>query len=389
VYSGRGWSLLLSIMNIRRGFTLIELILYMTLVAGFVTGAVLFAWDVVYGREKFNQQQIVEETSKLALGRISYEIRRAKNIQSLTLGQLILDNGGSTTTVASSSGRVVITSGGSGPYTLTSNQVTVTDLSFTNITPTNNNSKNIKVSLSTRQVSDIQSGQISAQTTMSQSVELNSQFNQARALLMDAGDVSLTTGNKHIENTFLENTGDYDITIDKMELSWTGGDVGSALQNIRINGSTVWSGTAGSGDLLDISNVILVSGADAVAIDYFDFSKNMANSVVTVTFILTDGSTASTELVFGILPTPTLTGTPTPTNTPTPTPTNSPTPTLTGTPTPTPTNTPTPTPTPANCNQYCQQKYTLSGSCKKSNQCGGYNEGRIYECSPPDICCCE
>ena len=352
-------------MKQKHGFTLIELILYMTLLSSFVTGAVLFAWDVVYGREKFNQQQIVEQTTRTALARISYEIRRAKKIQSVTAGQLILDNGGSTTTIASVSGSVVITSGGLGPYTLTSNQVTVTDLNFVNNTPLNNTSNNIKVSLSVRQVSGVQSGQVPAQTTMSQSVELNSQFNQARGLLMDAGDVILTTGNKHIENTFLEDTGTENITIDKMMLLWNGGDGGSVFQSVKIDNSIVWSGTAVSGDFLDIINVTLTAGADPTPIDYFDFSKNMANSSITITYIMTDGSTSSTEIVLGAIPTPTLTGTPTPTTTTTP------------------------TPTPANCNGYCQQKYTLSGSCKKQNQCSGYNEGRIYECTSPNICCCQ
>jgi hypothetical protein len=81
--------------------------------------------------------------------------------------------------------------------------------------------------------------------------------------------------------------------------------------------------------------------------------------------------------------------TPTGTVTPTSTPTNTPTPTITGTPTSTPTNTPTPTPTPSNCNQYCQQQYVLPGSCIKSNQCTGTNAGVIYECGPPNICCCQ
>jgi len=349
----------------KHGFTLIELILYMTLVSAFVTGAVLFAWDVVYGREKFNQQQTVEQSMKMALARISYEIRRAKNIQSVSKEQLVLDNGGSTTTIASSSGRIVITTAGSGPYTLTSNQVIVTDLSFANVTSTNNNSKNIKVSLSVKQVSSMLFGQVPAQTTMSQSVELNSQFNQARALLMDAGDAILTTGNKHIENTFLENTGSSDITIDKMTLTWTGGDSGSLLQTIRINGSNVWSGTANSGDLLDVTNVALTASADPIPINYLDFSKNMANSAITVSYIMTDSSIGNTELVFGNLPTPTLS------------------------PTITPTVTLTPTPTPVNCNEYCQQKYTLPGSCIKSKDCLGHDEGRIYECSSPNICCCQ
>lgn len=48
----------------------------------------------------------------------------------------------------------------------------------------------------------------------------------------------------------------------------------------------------------------------------------------------------------------------------------------------------TPTPTPANCNQHCQYTYGTSGNCMKSNECSAHNEGTIYECSSPDICCC-
>lgn len=60
------------------------------------------------------------------------------------------------------------------------------------------------------------------------------------------------------------------------------------------------------------------------------------------------------------------------------------------TPTPTPGG-PTPTPTPANCTAYCLQLYGTTGTCVKSNQCDPpmKNEGRIYECSAPTICCCQ
>jgi prepilin-type N-terminal cleavage/methylation domain-containing protein len=66
-----------------------------------------------------------------------------------------------------------------------------------------------------------------------------------------------------------------------------------------------------------------------------------------------------------------------------------PTPTPTQLPTPTPTTTaPTPTTAPTNCNQHCASKYGTSGTCSRSNQCNTSNEGRIYECNSPNICCC-
>src|SRR3990172_1952153 len=82
-----------------KGFTLIELIVYVALVAIFITGAILFSWDVIYGREKSFNQQIVQQNARAALLRISYEIRRAQDIQSVSPTQLVLENGGSQTTI--------------------------------------------------------------------------------------------------------------------------------------------------------------------------------------------------------------------------------------------------------------------------------------------------
>jgi len=124
----------------KKGFTLIEFLIYIVLISLFMTGMLSFSWNVIYGKEKAYQNQIVDQNARSALTRIAYEVRRAKNIQSLSPTQLVLDNGGSsTTTVDLSSGTVRISTGGGGPYNLTSNQVNVTGLNFTNLTTDNNN----------------------------------------------------------------------------------------------------------------------------------------------------------------------------------------------------------------------------------------------------------
>lgn len=356
------------------GFTFIELILYVLLVSIFVTGAIFFAWDIVYGREKAYQQQIVEQNAKRAIARIGYEISRAKNIQSVSVNQLILDNGGSTTTIGLSSGVIQLTTGVTGPFNLTSDEVQVTDLVFSNLTSADNNAKNIKVSITVRQAATILSGQVPAQTIMSQSAELNSQFNQARSLLMDTTNVVLASGDKRLEGTTLQNSGSGDITIDKIMVSWRGGTTGSRLNDIVFNGVTVWSGSASSGDLLDITNTILTSGTVAIPVDRFGFSHSMKDSTIIITYFMTDNSSVIVQLTFEPL---------------TPTPSSGPTVTPTPTTGPTTVPTSTPTPTPSSCNQHCQQKYSLPGSCVKSNQCSGYDEGRIYECTSPNICCCQ
>jgi type II secretory pathway pseudopilin PulG len=50
---------------------------------------------------------------------------------------------------------------------------------------------------------------------------------------------------------------------------------------------------------------------------------------------------------------------------------------------------PTPTIVISTCSEHCSSKYSLGGSCQKGNGCGGFDEGRIYECGSPNICCCQ
>src|SRR3989344_401869 len=130
-----------------RGFTLIELLLYISLIAIFITAAISFSLDIVYGREKAYQNMIVDQSARIALAKISYEVRRAKNIISLTDNQIILDDGDGTTTIELTGSTLVMTTEGSGPFNLTSNQVIVdaTNPIFKNSGSTDNNSKNISV----------------------------------------------------------------------------------------------------------------------------------------------------------------------------------------------------------------------------------------------------
>ncbi len=331
-----------------QGFTLIELILYIALVAVFITGAVFFAWDVVYGREKAYQQQVVEQSGRAAIARIAYEIRRAKSITSIADEQLVLANGnGSDTTVALSSGVIQITTGGAGPYDLTSNQVQITDLSFTDLTSTDNNTKDVNVRLTACQSSSVLSSQSLAQSTMNQSVELNSQFNEARRLLVDASEAALSSNNKRIEGATIQNTNDTDIVIEQMAVSWTGTDGDESLEEIQIDGGAIeWGGTrASSTDLFSLdNNYTLTTAAGGVDIDYLEFDKSMEDATVTLVFALSDSSTVEVEIALGAS---------------------------------------------ISCDDYCQQQYGLSGGCAKIQDCGGHNEGSIYECSPPNICCCE
>jgi hypothetical protein len=95
--------------------------------------------------------------------------------------------------------------------------------------------------------------------------------------------------NTKIVGIDLENTGGSAITLDAMTVSWTGGTSGSKINEIKIDGVVVWTGTASSGGDLDITDVIISAGA-TIDIDWLDFSKNMTGSNLTIVFTMSDAS---------------------------------------------------------------------------------------------------
>lgn len=137
------------------GFTFIELILYIALISIFIGGAIQFAWNVIYSRIKSTTQQHVSQNIRFATKRLLFEIRNASGISSVTPSALTLTNSDtarSPTTFALTSGRLMIGQGSSGscpttsPCTLTTNDVTVTNLTFTNLS-SGSASLNVNVSL--------------------------------------------------------------------------------------------------------------------------------------------------------------------------------------------------------------------------------------------------
>lgn len=276
----------------KAGFTLIELILYIALIAIFITGAIFFAWDVIYGREKVFQQQVVEQNARAALARIAYEIRRANDINSVSATSIELENGANDTTISLSSETVQITTDGIGPYDLTSNQVVVTSLAFTDYSSTNQDTKGINVSLTVSQAATEVSDQFEAQTTMSESVELNTQFNDARSLLIDASSYLLSS---LLEEMFLQNLSETDVVIDAVTISWTGVSGGN-IKEVKIDNTVVWQGEEPSGTELDITNVTVTAGADAIEVEKIDFDTNLSGAKLTIKFTMTDGSSSKAEV---------------------------------------------------------------------------------------------
>lgn len=124
----------------QRGSTLVELILYVALSSIFLIAVVIFAWNITYGRVKSLTQQELAAQLQFLSRRISFELRDAAAISSVSSTQIQLSNSNivrSPTIIQISGGRLYIGYGLSGtcsfstPCPVSDDNVVVTG-SFTN-----------------------------------------------------------------------------------------------------------------------------------------------------------------------------------------------------------------------------------------------------------------
>lgn len=133
-----------------KGFTFIEVILYVALISIFLTGAVYFAWDVIYGRVRSKTQQELAANIRLVAQRIQAEIRNADDLVSISVSVLELDSGVlGTTTIFLDQGIVKISQSGI-TSDLTNSDIEVTQLQFFDLGTEDAGSKNINFSIAAR-----------------------------------------------------------------------------------------------------------------------------------------------------------------------------------------------------------------------------------------------
>lgn len=116
---------------LQKGFTLIELIIYVAIVSTVVTAAVYFSWDIIFGQIKSEVAQEVQQNSRIALDRMSYEIRRAKAINSVGTSLSLTMQDDTVTVFDIASEQLRINEDGAGAAALTASRVRVTNLTFT------------------------------------------------------------------------------------------------------------------------------------------------------------------------------------------------------------------------------------------------------------------
>lgn len=149
------------ISNFKRGFTFIELILYISIVTIMLSAIIPFAWNVIGSQAKSSIEQEVNSAARYISERLKYEIRNAKDIDAdnsnfdinlatdstkkLTLVENTPIN--STVIKVSSLGNAQITQGTNPAVGLNSIDTRVTDLTFSNYSSSDGKSRHIGFTL--------------------------------------------------------------------------------------------------------------------------------------------------------------------------------------------------------------------------------------------------
>lgn len=133
--------------NKQRGFTFIELILYVAILTTMLVALIPFAWNIIGGGVKSATQQEVFSNARYISERLKYEIRNATGINSVSTTQISLSTATPATnpTVIGLSGEnLTITQGASSAVNINSANTTISSLTFTNYTSGDTKTKHIQ-----------------------------------------------------------------------------------------------------------------------------------------------------------------------------------------------------------------------------------------------------
>lgn len=122
------------------GFTLVEFIIYIAILATILILISGFLWTIVLGNIKETSYREVQQNGRFALTKISQGIKKATGIISPTAGNSdislylqMADPSLNPTIFEVDNGKLITTQGTSGSYELTTDQVIVSSLQFTNL----------------------------------------------------------------------------------------------------------------------------------------------------------------------------------------------------------------------------------------------------------------
>lgn len=139
------------------------------------------------------------------------------------------------------------------------------------------------------------SGEVSISTELSNWRKYNP--TQAEQLIVDVSNVEIGgIGNVDLTGMTIENIGIENIVIASTEISWSGVPSNRTLDNIDIDGSSVWSGNDNSGSSQNIDYTLNLGQIDPMDLT---FSAAVNGISVTIIFTMEDGSIVQVSFTIG------------------------------------------------------------------------------------------
>jgi len=136
----------------QKGFTLLEFVIYITLVVGILVTATTFAWNIVNSRTKAFAIQEVQQNGRFIMNKIAQEVRGAQDITTPVIGVpgdtlevVVRDVAKDPIIFSLSDGKLSMSAAGGTTYNLHSGAITVSALQFTNVSSTDDASRNVQV----------------------------------------------------------------------------------------------------------------------------------------------------------------------------------------------------------------------------------------------------
>jgi Tfp pilus assembly protein FimT len=133
--------------QIHDGFTLMELVLYIGIVTILLSAVIPFAWNIIEGGVKSATGQEIFTQGQYVSNRITYEIRNASDINSISPTQISLATATPSTNptiISLNAGVINMQQGAASPIALNSVNTTIQSLAFTNYSSSDNKTKNIQ-----------------------------------------------------------------------------------------------------------------------------------------------------------------------------------------------------------------------------------------------------
>lgn len=134
-------------MKNKKGFTYIDLLLYIALIVIILSSLIPFAWNAIETGVKSTTEQEVFSNAQYISEQLQYQIRNASSINSVTGTQISLavaSSSANPTIIGLSSGNFTITQGTGSAILLNSQNTTISSLNFVNYTSSDNKTKNIQ-----------------------------------------------------------------------------------------------------------------------------------------------------------------------------------------------------------------------------------------------------